>query len=216
MDRGLADERLSYDTAGIGDDVPADPHALFRSWLDAARADDRIDEPTAMTLSTVAVVAGVPRPRARVVLCKDVDDTGLTFYTNRSSDKGREIAAQPWVALTFWWQPQYRAVRIEGRAEPVDDATSDAYFAVRPRGSQIGAHVSQQSRPVADRATLERVDAEMTARFADGEVPRPAHWGGYLVRPDVVEFWQGQPNRLHDRFRYTRHDGGWTHTRLQP
>ena len=217
MDHSLADERMSYDAEGLLDSAASgDPWELFRAWLRAAQLDDAVPEPTAMVLSTAAVENEVIVPKSRIVLCKDVDERGITFYTNRESAKGCEIAANAWVSLLFWWQPHFRQVRIEGPAVPVDDAESDAYFATRPRGSQLGAHASQQSRPIASRQALHEADAQVAARFEGREVPRPPHWGGYRVAPELIEFWQGQPNRLHDRIRFTRADDGWTHARLQP
>lgn len=217
MDRSLGDERLDYDAATLVESAaPPEPMSLVRAWLQAAQDDPAIPEPTAMVLSTVVLGVGEPRPRARVVLCKDVTAEGFVFYTNRQSDKGRELELQSEAALTFWWQPHYRSVRIEGGVEQVSDADSDAYFATRPRGSQLGAHASAQSRPIAGPDEIAAAQQAAERRFEGREVPRPPHWGGYLVRPDVVEFWQGRPNRLHDRLRYTRQGAGWARVRLQP
>jgi pyridoxamine 5'-phosphate oxidase len=145
-----------------------------------------------------------------------LDRRGLTFFTNFDSRKARELAANPKAALLFWWPPQARQVRFEGTIEAVDDREADAYFASRPRGSQIGAWASAQSSVIADRAVLEAAEAEIAAQFADAEVPRPPFWGGYRLMPDCVEFWQGRRDRLHDRLRFTRRTDGWTIERLAP
>jgi pyridoxamine 5'-phosphate oxidase len=170
-------------------------------------------EPTAMTLATVDASG---RPSARIVLLKGVDEQGFRFYTNYRSRKGEALAARPQAALVFWWETLERQVRVEGRVEMLDEATSDAYFARRSRASRIGAHASPQSRVIADRGELERRVADVEARFADREVERPEHWGGYRLQPRLIEFWQARRSRLHDRLRYTRHDDGWQIDRLAP
>ena len=213
MDDVLARMRQEYGERGLRrSDLLADPLEQFTRWFDEARSVP-ILEPNAMTLATVDAAG---QPSARTVLLKAVDRRGLTFYTNLESRKAREIAANPKSALLFWWPPQGRQVRFEGELEPVDEAEADAYFATRPRGSQIGAWASAQSKVVADRAALDAAEREMEARFADGPVPRPPFWGGYRLVPARVEFWQGRINRLHDRLRYTRRGDGWDLERLAP
>ncbi len=199
-------ERLDVST------VAADPIVQFRLWFAAAEAAG-IPDVNGMTLATVD---GDGRPHARVVLLKEVDALGFVFYTNYESDKAEQLAVNPRVALTFWWQPLHRQVRIEGSADKVSAAESDAYFQVRPLGSRIGAIASPQSRPLASRGELEARVAELTATYADREPPRPAWWGGYRVVPERVELWQGQRSRLHDRVVYTRADGGWRTERIAP
>ncbi len=196
-------------------DVPAEPLALFAAWM-AAAVDAGLREPNAMTLAT-ATPDG--RPSARVVLLKGVDARGLAFYTNYQSRKGQELAANPWAALCFWWGPLERQVRIEGPVEPLPAAESDAYFQSRPRGSRLGAWVSQQSAVIPGRAQLEARLAALEQEYAGSDPPRPPHWGGYLLVPQMVEFWQGGPHRLHDRLRYTRDDTAataWHLDRLSP
>lgn len=194
------------------DRCPADPFALFRTWFaDAERA--AADKVNAMTLATVDADG---RPSARVVLLKELDDRGFVFYTNYASRKGTAVAARPLAALVFYWSPLDRQVRVEGAVEQVSAAESDAYFAVRPRGSRIAAIASAQSRPLASRAELEARVAAIEAELGDAEPPRPADWGGYRVVPDAVEFWQGQPSRLHDRVVYRREGDAWTRGRLAP
>ena len=213
MDDVLARMRQEYGERGLRrSDLLADPLEQFTRWFDEARSAP-ILEPNAMTLATVDAAG---QPSARTVLLKAVDRRGLTFYTNLESRKAREIAANPKSALLFWWPPQGRQVRFEGEIEPVDEAEADAYFATRPRGSQIGAWASAQSNVVADRAALDAAERQMEARFADGPVPRPPFWGGYRLVPARVEFWQGRINRLHDRLRYTRRGDGWDLERLAP
>jgi len=190
--------------------VHPDAIAQFVRWFDAAVAA-RVPEPTAMTLATVAD----GQPSARIVLLKAVDAAGFVFFTNYDSRKGRELAAAPRAALLFFWPELERQVRIEGDVAKVSAPESDAYFASRPRASQIGAWASPQSRAIADRTVLERSYAEEEARYAEG-VPRPPHWGGYRLRPLTLEFWQGRPSRLHDRIVYRREGDTWHVQRLAP
>lgn len=191
----------------------ADPIDLFRRWYaDAVRAGAA--KPNAMALATVGPAG---RPSTRMVLLSTFDERGFVFHTNYRSRKGEEIAHQPLVSLVAWWDPLERQVRIEGRAEKTSAADSDAYFAGRPRGSQLGAWASDQSAVVPDRASLEARMAEAERKYAAEPVPRPPHWGGYRVVPDAIEFWEGRENRLHDRILYRRGDGGgWLVERLAP
>lgn len=165
---------------------------------------------------TLATTSGEGRPCARIVLLKSFDDQGFVFYTNYNSRKGKELAENPRACLLFYWSPLWRQVRIEGVVEKVSEAESDEYFHSRPLGSKLGAWASDQSQPVQNRAELEECFDEFSAKFGDS-VPRPPHWGGYRVKPQVIEFWQGRENRLHDRLRYTRQsDDSWIIERLAP
>jgi pyridoxamine 5'-phosphate oxidase len=165
----------------------------------------------------LATVGADGRPAVRMVLLKGFDARGFAFYTNLESRKAAELAANPRAALLFWWDRLHRQVRVEGPVEPVEAAEADAYFASRPYGSRIGAWASPQSRVVEGRAVLEAREAELAARFPeDAPVPRPPHWGGYRVRPELFEFWQGRRSRLHDRLRYAREGSGWRVERLAP
>ncbi len=192
--------------------VQPDPVSQFRLWFDEARNANQ-PEADAMTLSTVSEAG---RPSARVVLLKTVDERGFVFYTNRRSRKGRELEAYPHVALTFWWHVPDRQIRIEGTSEHVPEAESDAYFSTRPRESRLGAWASEQSEQVVDRKELERRFAVMEQEFEGKDVPRPPHWGGYLVRPERVEFMERRPGRLHDRIVYVRAGAEWKIVRLSP
>ena len=205
--------RVEYKRAALSErDAPSDPFDLFTRWFDEAVAA-AIPEPNAMTLATVDAAG---RPTARIVLMKGVDARGVVFHTNYDSRKGRDLAGNPRAALLFFWVELERQVRIEGTAERVSPEDSDAYFAARPRGSQISAWASPQSAAVADRAWLEARVAGFEASFATGAVPRPPNWGGMRVVPDRFEFWQGRASRLHDRLAWSRQGDRWTIERLAP
>jgi pyridoxamine 5'-phosphate oxidase len=214
--RDLSAERVDY--AGVQlleTAVPDQPVTLFETWLaDALLARDQglLAEPTAMVLAT----CDGDRPSARTVLLKSVSADGFVFFTNYTSHKAAQIAANPAVALHFGWYALQRQVRVEGVAERVSRKESEDYFRTRPRGSQLGAWASAQSSVVASREELAEAFAAAEHRFAEQEVPCPPYWGGFLVTPSMVEFWQGQPSRMHDRLRYTRTGDGWTLTRLAP
>ena len=210
----LARVRRDYQASALTESrAPREPLALFRRWLRAALQCGHL-EPNAMTLATSDARG---RPKARMVLLKDADARGFTFYTNLTSAKGRELARRPDAALVMWWPELSRQVRIEGRIAAVSAREADAYFALRPRGAQLGAWASPQSRALPDRAALAARLARVTARFEGRDVPRPPHWGGYRLVPTMLEFWQGQPSRLHDRLRYRRQRGGrWRRERLAP
>jgi pyridoxamine 5'-phosphate oxidase len=208
----LAQLRVDYKRAALSErQAAADPYDQFARWLDEAVAA-AVPEPNAMTLATVDASG---RPATRIVLLKAVDARGLVFHTNYDSRKGRELAANPRVALLFFWAELERQVRVEGAATKVSAMESDAYFALRPHGSQLAAWASPQSTPIADRGWLERQFAAADARFATA-VPRPPNWGGVRVVPNRFEFWQGRASRLHDRLVWSRADTGWTIARLAP
>lgn len=189
-----------------------DPIALFREWFEAAR-DGGVRFPETMTLAT-ATNEGAPS--ARMVLLKGVDESGFVFFTGYESRKGRELAGNPRAALVFYWQTLGRQVRVEGPVDPVPAEESDAYFATRPRGSQIAALASEQSRPLGSRDELERRYAELERELEGRDVPRPERWGGFRLRPDAIEFWEHRDNRLHERTRYTRAREGWAAEPLSP
>jgi len=210
----LADLRKAYARAQLDEhSVERHPLRQFLSWLDEA-VHSGLPEPNAMTLAT-ATPDG--HPSARMVLLKGADDHGFVFFTDSRSRKGTELAANPQAALVFWWAELERQVRIVGRTEPIDVAQSDAYFGSRPMGSRLSAWVSHQSHVVESRAQLEARWAEAASRYADGSVSRPPWWGGTRVVPEEYEFWQGRPDRLHDRIRYRRAaNGAWALDRLSP
>jgi pyridoxamine 5'-phosphate oxidase len=192
--------------------MPSDPLAQFRAWLDDAAAAG-IEEPAAAALAT-ADAAG--RPSLRFVLVRGIDERGARFFTNYESRKARELAANPRAALTLYWQPLQRQVRLEGLVERLGAAESDGYFASRARESRIGAWASRQSQELRSREELDARVAEIDARFPGEDVPRPEFWGGFLLRPDLVEFWTGRASRLHDREEWRRSADGWSARRLSP
>jgi len=210
----VADLRKSYARASLSEaEAAADPLAQFRTWLEEAIAA-AVLEPNAMTLAT-ATPEG--RVSARLVLLKGLDERGLVFYTNYRSRKAAQLDANPHAALVFWWPELERQVRFEGRVERVAASESEAYFQSRPLGSQLGAWASPQSEAIASRAVLEQRLQEVEQRYAGQPVPRPPHWGGFRLQPESIEFWQGRPNRLHDRLCYARQaDGTWQRERLAP
>ena len=207
----LSELRREYARAVLDErSVDADPVRQLTRWLEEAGAAGVL-EPSAMTLAT-ATRAG--RPSARIVLLKRLAQGGLDFFTDYRSGKARELEENPLASLVFWWGELERQVRVTGGVTRLEPAESDAYYHTRPEGSRLSAWASQQSQVVPDRATLEASWEEASRRYAGGEIPRPPSWGGYRVSPEEFEFWQGRPNRLHDRLRYRKHQGGWSIERL--
>ena len=212
-ERDLSELRREYAIGGLdAGDLLDDPIAMFRRWMRDA-VTSGIHEPNAMVVSSVSRDGA---PSSRMVLLKGLDEHGFTFFTNYTSRKGTELDANPACALLFPWHALERQVRVDGTATRVSREESEAYFAGRPRASQIGAWASPQSQVVADRAALDRAYDEQTARFGEGEIPTPPHWGGYRVVPHALELWQGRRGRMHDRFRYRRDGGSWVVERLAP
>jgi pyridoxamine 5'-phosphate oxidase len=211
--RSLADLRKDY-AAATFDETVAHPHPFvqFNCWFDQA-VESGISEPNAMTLATVDQEG---KPRARVVLLKVLDENGFIFFTNYESQKGQQLESNPNASLVFLWLDLQRQVRIEGKAEKVSEAESDAYFSVRPRASQIGALASPQSQVIPSRQFLEERYQALEKEFAKREVPRPKNWGGYRLIPQCMEFWQGRLSRLHDRLLYEKTGRSWTMKRLAP
>jgi pyridoxamine 5'-phosphate oxidase len=206
--------RRSYESAAFDvEDADPDPIVQFERWY-AEAADAGLTEPNAMALATVDERG---RPQSRIVLLRGIGPDGFRFYTNLESAKGRELAAHPYASLTFGWLDLHRQVRVSGPVRRLAAEDEDAYFATRPRGHRLGAWASPQSDVLAGRDELERLFTDVDDRFAGVEdVPRPPFWGGYLVEPETIEFWQGRVNRLHDRLRYRRADGAWVIERLAP
>ncbi len=214
IDVNIADIREGYEREGLTEqEVSRNPITQFEKWMQEA-VDAGISQPNALTLATASKEG---RPSARIVLLKAVSEAGFVFYTNYNGRKGRELAENPYASMVFLWPSLSRQVRIEGMVSKVDAATSDAYYHSRPRGSQLGAWASPQSEVVADRQDLEDALVQYTTQFEDQQVPRPEHWGGYCLKPDAIEFWQGRPSRLHDRLLFRREDNQpWRIERLAP
>jgi len=214
MDTSIADLRQEYSQKGLNEkEAEPNPFQQFQIWFDQALSAQLL-EPNAMTLATVTAEG---KPSARVVLLKHFDEQGFVFYSNYHSRKGQELGQNPWAALVFWWASLERQVRIEGRVEQVSEQDSDAYFYSRPWGSRLGAWASEQSQVVSDRQVIEQRLVKLEQQYQDQEIPRPPHWGGYRLVPIAIEFWQGRPNRLHDRLSYHRlEDGNWQIERLSP
>ena len=209
----IADLRREYTLETLSrSSVDPDPIVQFKKWFDEALSAE-VMEPNAMTLATVNAQN---QPSARIVLLKGFDQAGLVFFTNYRSAKGEQLAHNPRAALVFFWKELERQVRIEGQVSQVSRDESEAYFQTRPRGSQIGALASNQSRVVASRNELEKRFKEIEHRFAEQTIPTPPHWGGYRLAPHSFEFWQGRQSRLHDRIRYRLDNNGWRIERLEP
>jgi len=206
----LKEMRRSYGEAGLVEDgLPDEPFTLFTEWLREASENPYIVEPNAMVLGTSDLTS-------RTVLLKDITGERFTFFTNYGSRKAKAITADPRVTLTFPWYPMERQVLVIGRAERVAESESDAYFASRPYGSQIGAWASHQSELLTSRQELQSRFEELSARYKEGSVPRPPQWGGFSITPEEIEFWQGRHSRLHDRIRFTRDGNHWQRVRLNP
>ncbi|WPP52162.1 pyridoxamine 5'-phosphate oxidase [Catalinimonas niigatensis] len=214
MSMSIADMRKDYSRQSLEvHDVLQNPVLQFKKWFDEA-TQAQLPEANAMHLSTVSSDG---KPVGRIVLLKGIEQETFVFYTNYESRKGKELLHTPWAALTFFWIELERQVRIEGEVSKVSPEKSTEYFHSRPRGSQIGAWVSPQSETIPDRTFLEKRQEELTQQFDGREIPRPEHWGGFAIRPQSIEFWQGRPSRLHDRIRYTKTAGtDWVIERLAP
>jgi pyridoxamine 5'-phosphate oxidase len=213
MDQSIADIRKDYKLKSLlEEDVLDNPLEQFKNWWSEA-VNSKIEEVNAMTLAT-STPDGTPS--ARIVLLKGLSNEGFMFFTNYESHKGKELAANPKAALVFFWKELERQVRIEGSVDKVSKADSEAYFASRPAASKIGAWASAQSTTIANREIIERNVLKYQAEFEEENIPKPPHWGGYIVKPVRVEFWQGRRSRLHDRILYRRQDNTWTVERLAP
>ncbi len=209
----IRDRRLQYETAGLDiGDLHPDPIVQFNKWYEQAE-EAKVAEPNAMTLSTIGLDG---MPDSRIVLARGVDANGFIFYTNYNSAKSQQLQQKPLASAVFAWLDLHRQVRLRGSVHAASDQQSDEYFASRPRESQIGAWASPQSTALIDRAALDALMAEASRRFEAQQIPRPPFWGGWCIVPDSIEFWQGRPNRLHDRFSYRRVAQNWSITRLSP
>ena len=206
--------RKSYDKSTLEiNDINNNPMGFFKHWFDEAVAHNKIEEPNAMSLTTLGLD---DFPKARIVLLKAIMKEGFVFYTNYQSEKGKSIAQNPKVGLSFFWSPLERQVIVKGEAKKIDFEQSDTYFKSRPKGSQIGAIVSEQSKVITDRSIIESNLKILEIQYKNEEIKRPDYWGGYVVKPYSIEFWQGRPNRLHDRIRCQLNSGFWNLERLAP
>ena len=214
MNKSIADIRKDYQLQTLLEtDISADPFTQFNQWWDDA-VKSELDEVNAMTLATASLTG---MPAARIVLLKSFSDTGFVFFTNYNSHKGKELEENPQACLIFFWKELERQIRITGIVEKVTDLESDEYFNSRPAGSRIGAWASPQSTVIESREVIENNIVKVVEQFAGSEITRPPHWGGYAVIPTIIEFWQGRPNRLHDRLQYSKiQDGSWRIERLAP
>ena len=215
MEKDLSHYRKSYERNPLlRQNVPENPMELFQSWFYEADAEDGIEEANVMSLSTLGLDG---YPKTRIVLLKRFTWEGFIFFSNYNSEKGRAIEKDPRVSLNFFWHSLERQIVIKGKAEKLAENLSDGYFETRPDGSKLGAWASDQSEEIDSREALDKKLSDMEKRFQNQEIPRPSYWGGYLVRPESVEFWQGRPNRMHDRIRYDlQEDYDWKISRLQP
>tara|TARA_B100000795_G_scaffold194471_1_gene148695 strand:- start:6144 stop:6788 length:645 start_codon:yes stop_codon:yes gene_type:complete len=214
MDKNLHDYRKSYEKGSLTKDtVSKNPMVQFTNWFQQAEESSTVEEPNAMTLSTVDATGA---PKSRVVLLKEITQEGFVFYTNYTSDKGQAIASNNKVCISFFWPVLERQIIITGEATKISEEKSIAYFNKRPRESQLGAMVSDQSAYINSREALEQKLAVLEEKYKEETIPKPEAWGGYLIRPIVLEFWQGRSSRLHDRIRYVKRDDNWAIDRLQP
>lgn len=214
MQKDLGGYRKSYEkSALIEDEISDNPMELFQKWFHELEASDSVDEPNAMTVSTIGLDGF---PKNRVVLLKKYTHEGFIFYTNYKSEKGKAITENPNVCISFFWPILERQIIIKGKAEKIAENLSDGYFESRPEGSKLGAVVSDQSEVISSRAVLEQKLKTLEKEYEDKEIERPNWWGGYIIKPLSIEFWQGRPNRLHDRIRYTLVDIDWKIERLAP
>lgn len=214
IDVNIADIRDGYEREGLTKkDMQRDPVAQFNRWMDEA-VEAKLSQPNALTLATASKEG---RPSARIVLLKEVTVDGFVFFTNYEGRKGQELKENPQAAMVFLWPSLSRQIRVNGIVSRVPEAVSDAYYATRPKGSQLGAWASPQSQVVENRQYLEKALQEVEQKYAEVNPPRPPHWGGYCLKPEIIEFWQGRPNRLHDRLRYSAGaDETWILERLAP
>lgn len=209
----IAAIRKDYQLAALDEDIAGDdPLSFFGKWFIEAQAAE-VNEVNAMTLATADEQG---RPHARIVLLKGLEEKGFVFYTNYESAKGRQLEANPFAALVFFWPELERQVRVEGRIERVSAEESDHYFHSRPEGSRLGAWASPQSQPISSRTILDERYHQYNSEFGAGSIPRPPHWGGYRLIPEQIEFWQGRSNRMHDRIQFRLSDGQWKKLRLAP
>ena len=214
MSKDLQDYRQSYEKSELLESsISSDPFELFEQWFNETEAEGGSGEVNAMTMSTIGLDGF---PKSRVVLLKSYSADGFVFYTNFNSEKGKAIAQNPHVCLSFFWPSTERQVIIKGLVEKVDEKTATKYYHSRPRGSQLGAWASPQSTEIASREVLENNLAEVKEKYEGQQVPKPSHWGGYIVKPVSIEFWQGRQNRLHDRIAYIKEDAKWNSKRLAP